>query len=127
MNYERLEVTYRALQEARIVKAVRALAERSVTSGRTVPSADDLVIGSGRRLKAAVMFLDISRFSSRSSEESRDQDSNLIMLMLFFSEMVRIAEDYGGTVEKNTGDGLMAYFEDGGGTPSRRSGSHSRK
>ena len=33
----------------------------------------------------------------------------------FFTEMIRIAEDYGGTVEKNTGDGLMAYFEDGGG------------
>ena len=31
--------------------------------------------------------------------------------------MIRIAEDYGGTVEKNTGDGLMAYFEDGGGKP----------
>jgi adenylate cyclase len=28
--------------------------------------------------------------------------------------MMKIAEDYGGTVEKNTGDGLMAYFEDGG-------------
>jgi class 3 adenylate cyclase len=31
--------------------------------------------------------------------------------------MIRIVEDYGGTVEKNTGDGLMAYFEDGGGDP----------
>jgi len=31
--------------------------------------------------------------------------------------MVKIAEDYGGTVEKNTGDGLMVYFEDGRGTP----------
>lgn len=31
--------------------------------------------------------------------------------------MIRIAEDYGGTVEKNTGDGLMVYFEDGGGDP----------
>ena len=35
------------------------------------------------------------------------------MLSLFFSEMVKIAEDYGGVVEKNTGDGLFAYFEDG--------------
>src|SRR5262249_15618490 len=33
------------------------------------------------------------------------------------TEMTKVAEDYGGTVEKNTGDGLMAYFEDGGGTP----------
>ena len=38
----------------------------------------------------------------------------LRVLSLFFTEMIRIVEDYGGTVEKNTGDGLMAYFEDGG-------------
>ena len=36
----------------------------------------------------------------------------LRVLNLYFSEMIRIIEDYGGTVEKNTGDGLMAYFED---------------
>lgn len=35
----------------------------------------------------------------------------------FFTEMIRISEDYGGTVEKNTGDGLMAYFEDRGAEP----------
>ncbi|MFN4339448.1 adenylate/guanylate cyclase domain-containing protein [Parvibaculum sp.] len=29
---------------------------------------------------------------------------------LFFTEMVHVVEDYGGVVEKNTGDGLMAYF-----------------
>jgi class 3 adenylate cyclase len=33
------------------------------------------------------------------------------------TELIKIAEEYGGTVEKNTGDGLMAYFEDGDGTP----------
>ncbi len=38
----------------------------------------------------------------------------LVLLNLFFTEMVRVAEDYGGTVEKNTGDGLMAYFEETG-------------
>jgi len=36
----------------------------------------------------------------------------LRVLNLFFTEMIRIVEDYGGAVEKNTGDGLMAYFED---------------
>jgi class 3 adenylate cyclase len=34
----------------------------------------------------------------------------LRMLTFFFSEVIRIIDDYGGTVEKNTGDGLMAYF-----------------
>lgn len=36
----------------------------------------------------------------------------LSALNLFFTEMMKIAEDYGG-VEKNTRDGLMAYFDDG--------------
>ena len=31
--------------------------------------------------------------------------------------MIRIAEEYGGNVEKNTGDGLLAYFNDDEGTP----------
>ena len=35
------------------------------------------------------------------------------MLSLFFSEMIRVVGDYGGTVEKNTGDGIMAYFAQG--------------
>jgi len=35
----------------------------------------------------------------------------------FWVKWVKIAEDYGGVVEKNTGDGLMAYFNDGEGTP----------
>ena len=61
----------------------------------------------------AIMFLDICGFSSRPSETVDEQSNNLKALNLFFTEMVRIAEDYGGTVEKNTGDGLMVYFEDG--------------
>jgi len=44
-----------------------------------------------------------------------EQDLMLRVLALFFSEMIRIAEEYGGVVEKNTGDGLMVYFSDGAG------------
>lgn len=39
-----------------------------VTSGRTIPGEEDLVLGTGRRVKAAVLFLDISRFSGRAAE-----------------------------------------------------------
>jgi class 3 adenylate cyclase len=68
----------------------------------------------------AVLFLDISRFSKRPSETEQEQDLLLRVLNLFFTEMIKIAEEYGGTVEKNTGDGLMAYFEDGAGDPPER-------
>lgn len=78
--------------------------------GRRIPEAGDLPIGEGRTLEATVLFLDISGFSRRGSDRARDQEAMLIALTLFFGEMIRIVEDYGGRVEKNTGDGLMAYF-----------------
>lgn len=37
----------------------------------------------------------------------------LLALTILFAEMIRVIEDHGGTVEKNTGDGLMAYFASG--------------
>ena len=60
----------------------------------------------------AVLFLDICGFSGRPLETVEEQEATLRYFALFFTEMIRIAEDYGGTIEKNTGDGLMAYFED---------------
>lgn len=65
----------------------------------------------------AIVFLDICDFSDRPSETLAEQELLLRVFNLFFTELIRIAEDYGGTVEKNTGDGLMAYFEEGGGDP----------
>lgn len=119
MDYNRLERSYWLRQIDRIVQARDAISQRdSVTStGRVLPGEDDLVFGTGRRVKAAVLFLDICGYSSRHSETHWEQDMLLRALTLFFGEMVRLVEEYGGAVEKNTGDGLMAYFEDGGGTP----------
>ncbi|HXA18931.1 MAG TPA: adenylate/guanylate cyclase domain-containing protein [Thermoanaerobaculia bacterium] len=113
MDYNVLTPAYWQSQRAR-VSGVREkiVARTNALPGRVVPEEDDLVIGQGRRLPLAVMFLDISGFSSRQSESVEEQEMLLRVLNLFFSEMVKIAEDYGGTVEKNTGDGLMAYFED---------------
>ena len=117
MNYDALENSYYESQVKRIIESVKKLRAESISAGRVVPGTDDMVLGTGRRLKMAVMFIDISEFSSRLSEEEREQRLILDAMTVFFTEMIRIAEDYGGTVEKNTGDGLMAYFEDSGGTP----------
>jgi adenylate cyclase len=113
MNYDGLERTYWEAQIQRVERLRSRIAERAeVTAGRVVPDDTDLVIGSGRRLNATVLFTDISGFSSRPSASPQDQEMMLRVLNLFFTEMIRIVEDYGGSVEKNTGDGLMAYFED---------------
>jgi adenylate cyclase len=114
MNYDGLSASYWQRQIERINSVREKIASPLASPiGRVVPGDDDLVIGRGRRLKMAVMFLDISGFSNRQSESEEEQGMILNVLNLFFTEMIKIAEDYGGTVEKNTGDGLMAYFEDG--------------
>ena len=118
MNYEGLTASYWKERAQRIEDLRKKINTQSVvSSGRTVPDDEALVIGSGRRLNVAVMFLDISDSSSRPSYAEAEQLTNLRVFNLFFSEMVKIAEDYGGFVEKNTGDGLLAYFEDRGGDP----------
>jgi class 3 adenylate cyclase len=119
MDYERLTKTYWDEQVARVIEVRDKIIarENSVADGRVVPEDDDLTIGTGRRLEMAIMFLDVCSFSGRPSETPVEQEMMLKVLNLFFTEMVKIAEEYGGVVEKNTGDGLMAYFNDNGGTP----------
>ena len=113
MNYDGLEQAYWDSQVQRIESLRAKIAARAATSsGRLIPDDTDLVIGTGRRLDLTVMFIDISKFSQRQSVTAAEQELMLRVLNLFFTEMIRIIEDYGGAVEKNTGDGLMAYFED---------------
>ena len=113
MNYDGLERSYWEAQIHRVEQLRLKIASRAeVSPGRVIPDDADLAIGSGRRLQATVVFIDISNFSSRPSATLEEQEMMLRILNLFFTEMIRVVEDYGGAVEKNTGDGLMAYFED---------------
>lgn len=118
MNYDGLTASNWKAQQER-VEQLRAKIEARpmVGDGRTVPSDDSLSIGDGRRLSMAIMFIDICDFSKRNLETLEEQGLMLKVLNLFFTEMIRICEEYGGNVEKNTGDGLMIYFNDQEGTP----------
>ena len=79
--------------------------------GRNVPAQTSLIIGEGKQLHLAILFLDICGFTCWQSGNFTNQKDILTIFNLFMTEMVRIANDYGATVEKNTGDGMMAYFE----------------
>jgi adenylate cyclase len=84
-----------------------------VGNGRVVPDTEDLTIGGARRLKGvSVLFLDICGFSTIGSGDEAEQDRVFTLLGLFMSEMLDIVKAYEGSFEKNTGDGLMAYFGD---------------
>ncbi|MDE0838981.1 MAG: adenylate/guanylate cyclase domain-containing protein [Kiritimatiellae bacterium] len=118
MNYDALTAAYWRVQSERVGALRQKISARpKIGDGRVVPDDGDLAVGDGRRLDMAVMFLDISKFSARPMETVEEQDLMLRVLNLFFTEMIRIAEEYGGNVEKNTGDGLMVYFNDGEGDP----------
>lgn len=108
---DRLTGAYLARQIDRVVASLeRILGRPALASGRVIPEANDLAINGGRVLNVTVLFLDICDFSARPSWTAQEQQTVLDTLALFFSEMIRIIEDHGGVVEKNTGDGLMAYF-----------------
>lgn len=84
------------------------------TQGRVIPEEEELAIGEGKHFsEMAVLFMDICGFSSLPNWTTEEQKIVLKTLNLFMGEMLSIVRDFGGTFEKNTGDGLMAYFGEG--------------
>ena len=63
-----------------------------------------------RRKKLTVFFSDIKGFSNMS--ESLPLEQLTRMLNTYLSEMTRIAERHGGTVDKFIGDAVMVFFGD---------------
>ena len=108
--------TYSQIREAeqRFEKRLQKLRDIfPIVKGRVVPADDDLPIGDARRLRLAVLFLDICEFSRVPSYDDNDQDKVLKLLNLFMAEMLHVVRALRGDFEKNTGDGMMAYFKDG--------------
>lgn len=105
--------TYINTIESRLGAQLEAFAKQDVIKeGYVVPDEESTVLGTGTRIDTVILFLDIASFSGRLSNSSLEQDHLLRALNLFFCEMARIINDYGGHIEKNTGDSLMAYFPD---------------
>ena len=103
-------------------KRIDVLQDRieGVAAGRVMPDLDQVTIGSGKHFNLAVLFLDICGFSSRPNWTQEEQKHVLRFMNIFMAEMLNVVRDFGGTYEKNTGDGLMAYFGDGVGTDAER-------
>lgn len=80
-----------------------------VADGRISPSLEDMTIGSGRKVNAAVIFFDICGFTNlTSSDDPQTLKRTLLLLNCVIPGMMRVLYRYGAYVEKNTGDGLMA-------------------
>lgn len=85
-----------------------------------MPDREDITIGSGKRFELAVLFLDVCGFSARPNWTPEEQNVVLGIMNIFMAEMLSIVNDFGGTYEKNTGDGLMAYFGENAATDADR-------
>jgi adenylate cyclase len=77
-------------------------------------------IGSGSQCRLAVLFLDICGFSQLPNWQPEEQKNVLALMNLFMAEMISTVRDFEGHFEKNTGDGLMAYFGESGKTDAER-------
>lgn len=78
--------------------------------GRAAPDPSQVAIGSGKHYMLAILFLDVCNFSSWPSSDHAEQVTVLRVMNVFMAEMMNVVRDFGGMFEKNTGDGLMAYF-----------------
>jgi adenylate cyclase len=86
----------------------------SIVQARAMPEIDSIAIGSGKHFpQLAVLFLDICDFSGWCNWSQEEQAQVLQVMNIFMATMQGIIRDFNGTCEKNTGDGLMAYFSDG--------------
>ena len=83
----------------------------SVTNGKVTPALDDILIGSGRKMRAACLFFDIRGFTKRTDSSDLDKlKETLYMLNCVIPTVMKIIYDFNGYIEKNTGDGIMALI-----------------
>jgi len=87
-----------------------------IPRGRKMPDLESMTIGSAKKFRIGVVFIDIVDFTDYT--EDHETEHVLFMLNLFIPEVMEIVRDYDGDFEKNTGDGILAYF--GAGTSNQR-------
>lgn len=79
-----------------------------IPEGRVMPDLRDLLFHEARRFSLGMVFIDISN-SGRYLTENGPRET-LFMLNVFIPEIMELVRDNNGYFEKNTGDGILAYF-----------------
>lgn len=111
-----LTVVVGRLQEQRLRTAHAMLERSNRIIRRYVPSqlADKIINGEHvetfrpERTRLTIFFSDIEGFTQAS--DHMDAEELATLLNEYLSEMTRIAEQYGGTVNQFVGDGIMIFF-----------------
>jgi class 3 adenylate cyclase len=92
-----------------VEKAERA-AERlkHIPHGRVMPHLTDMRFSEAKRFSMGVVFVDIHGSGNYLSENGPRE--TLFMLNVFIPQVMELVQDFDGYFEKNTGDGILAYF-----------------
>lgn len=85
-----------------------ALRSKRIPDARTMPDLSALGIGAAKRMNAAIMFFDFENFTAVTSHISPEQI--LMILNVATTTVMKIVREWKGTVEKHTGDGVMAIM-----------------
>jgi len=73
-----------------------------------MPDGEDMTIGSANHFRLGIVFVDIAGFSEYAHRN--DDEDVLFMLNLLIPELMETVRANEGAFEKNTGDGILAYF-----------------
>jgi class 3 adenylate cyclase len=79
-----------------------------IPNARAMPSLESINIGSSKRMTAAILFFDFKDFTSITSKIL--PEDTLAILNATTTVVMRIVKEWGGVVEKHTGDGVMAII-----------------
>ena len=85
-----------------------ALTTQRIPAARTMPHLAALNIGAAKRMNAAIMFFDFENFTNITSRLS--PENTLMILNVATTTVMRIVREWSGSVEKHTGDGVMAIL-----------------
>ncbi len=83
--------------------------------GRTMPSVEQLAIGDSRSFQIFAMFADLRHSTKAIGSLPLDQSARL--LVNFLTEATKVIRDFGGQVEKYSGDRVLGMFGTEGGDP----------
>lgn len=82
----------------------------SISGVRDAPAREDILIGSAAQTRAVVLFVDVVASTKLAIKYSRAPENMLATLNLLIPTLQDVVYYHEGGVEKNTGDGLLAYF-----------------
>jgi class 3 adenylate cyclase len=89
-------------------ETVEQLVDGEISTGYTIPSINKQRLQEPKEYDLSVVFIDITGFSNYVIDNTEKEV--LYMLGIFIPAILETVREFDGYFEKNTGDGVLAYF-----------------